>query len=140
MLDLNDVLVSKDAAKRYPDFELLTKLGIDSYFGAPLISPNGEIIGLISVMDNKILDPDTNLRPILNIFANRIALELQRKSEEKELQGMANQLSYQASHDALTGLFNRDIFDGFNLSIFHWNLCFRMKACRLDFKDPVINR
>jgi diguanylate cyclase (GGDEF)-like protein len=111
VLDLKEELIGKNATKKYPDDELLIKMGIDSYFGAPLISPNGKMIGLVSVMDKKPLDPDINIRPILKIFANRIALEMQRKSEEKELQGMAKQLSYQATHDALTGLTNRREFE-----------------------------
>ncbi len=111
VLDLKEELIGYDAAKRYPDDELLTQMGIDSYFGAPLISPSGKMMGLVSVMDDKPLNPDINIRPILRIFANRIALEMQRKEEEEELKGMSKQLTYQASHDALTGLINRREFE-----------------------------
>ncbi|MEE8379462.1 MAG: EAL domain-containing protein, partial [Gammaproteobacteria bacterium] len=86
-------------------------MGIESYFGAPLISPDGTMMGLVSVMDDKLLNPDINIRPILKIFANRIALEMQRKREEEKLEGMTKQLTYQASHDALTGLINRREFE-----------------------------
>jgi diguanylate cyclase (GGDEF)-like protein len=111
VLDLKEDLISKDAAKKYPNDELLTKMSIDSYFGSPLISPSGEIVGLVSVMDDKPLNPDINIRPILKIFANRLALEMQRKKEEEALQDMTKQLSYQATHDTLTGLINRREFE-----------------------------
>ncbi len=111
VLDLKEELINENAAKRYPDDKLLIQMEIDSYFGAPLISPNGSMMGLVSVMHNNPLNPDLNLRPILKIYANRIALEMQRKREEEELQGMAKQMSYQASHDSLTGLINRREFE-----------------------------
>ena len=111
VLNLKLELVEKEAAKKYPDDELLTIMGIESYYGAPLISPSGKVIGLVSVMDTAPLAIDKTFQPILKIFANRIALEMQRKWEEEELQGMAKQLSFQASHDALTGLVNRREFE-----------------------------
>lgn len=111
VINLKEELIGDGAAEKYPDDELLIQMGVESYFGAPLISPSGLMMGLVSVMDTKPMQPDKGIRPILRIFANRIAMEMQRKREGEELQGMAQQLSYQASHDALTGLTNRREFE-----------------------------
>ena len=111
VLDLREELISCDAASRYPDDEMLAQMGIDSYFGAPLISPDGLMLGLVSVMDTKPMNPEHGARQVLKVFANRIALEMQRKREEEELEGLTSQLTYQASHDALTGLINRREFE-----------------------------
>lgn len=111
VLNLEVELITHDAAKRYPNDILLKQMAVDSYYGAPLISPSGEMMGLVSVMDTRPLHPEKMSRAVLKIFANRIALEIQRKREAEALQGMADQLSYQASHDVLTNLVNRREFE-----------------------------
>ncbi len=111
VINLDVELIGDGAADKYPDDQMLVQMGIDSYFGAPLISPNGLMMGLVSVMDTRPMNPEEALRPILRIFANRIALEMQRKREEEELHVMARSLSYQATHDSLTGLVNRREFE-----------------------------
>ena len=104
-------LIETGAIKKYPNDLALKEMGIDSYFGVPLISPEGTMIGLVSVFDTKPMYPAKDLRAVLKIFANRIAMEIQRKHEEEALHGMAEQLSYQASHDVLTNLINRREFE-----------------------------
>ncbi len=111
VIDLKIELIGENAAQKYPDDEMLGQMGIDSYFGAPLVSPNGLMMGLICVMDTKPMRPDPGIKPILKIFANRVALEVRRKREEEQLHGMARQLTFQASHDSLTGLVNRREFE-----------------------------
>ena len=111
VLNLEVELIDSNAAGKYPRDAMLRQMGIESYFGAPLISPDGVMMGLVSVMHTAAMTPAPHFRAILQIFANRIALEIQRKQEEETLQGMAEQLSYQASHDALTNLVNRREFE-----------------------------
>lgn len=111
VLNLDLELIESGAAQKYPEDAMLRDMGIESYFGAPLISSKGTMMGLISVFDTKPMHPAEDLRAVLKIFANRIAMEIQRKREEEALQGMAEQLSYQASHDVLTNLLNRREFE-----------------------------
>ena len=111
VLNLDLELIESGAAQKYPEDAMLRDMGIESYFGAPLISSKGAMMGLISVFDTKPMHPAKDLRAVLKIFANRIAMEIQRKREEEALQGMAEQLSYQASHDVLTNLLNRREFE-----------------------------
>jgi len=99
--------VSKDLKKQYPQDKNLLEFDIESCFGAPLLSPDGEKIGLVSVMDVKPMYINESAHPLMKIFANRIAAELYRKRQEDNLQNLAQRMSYHATHDALTGLINR---------------------------------
>ncbi len=78
-------LVSEDAVRRYPQDEMLVQMGIDSYFGAPLVSPSGKLMGLVAVMDTKAMSLQHWIKPVLGIFANRLALEIERKTAGDEL-------------------------------------------------------
>ena len=111
VLDLKKELIPRDAAKLYPSDQMLVDMGIDSYYGAPLRAPTGKMIGLVSVMDVKPLEPRSWAVPILDIYATRIAIEMARKQTEEKLHGMASIMSYRATHDALTNLINRREFD-----------------------------
>ena len=111
ILNLDVELIQSQATQQYPEDALLREMGIESYFGAPLISPAGEMMGLVSVFDIKPMQPSKDLQALFKVFVNRISMEIQRKQEEEALQGMAAQLSYQASHDVLTNLVNRREFE-----------------------------
>ena len=79
-------LIPHHAATRYPDDELLTKMGIESYYGAPLKSLSGKVIGIIAVMDEKALHIDLGLSTLLGLFSNRASLEIQRRVDLEELE------------------------------------------------------
>ncbi len=85
---LNDSMefVCRNAAGLYPDDELLTSMEIETYFGSPLKTATGEIIGIIAVMDTKPLDLEPALKSILGLFSNKVAQELQRKMATEELE------------------------------------------------------
>ena len=85
VLNLDMELVPCDAAQQYPHDEMLIQMGIDSYFGAPLISPSNKLMGLVAVMGSKPMSLQHWIRPVLGIFANRLALEIERKTAEDEL-------------------------------------------------------
>jgi diguanylate cyclase (GGDEF)-like protein/PAS domain S-box-containing protein len=85
VLDLNMELLPEGAARQYPRDELLIQMGIDSYFGAPLLSPDNRLMGLVSVMDDKPMALQPWSQPMLGIYANRIAQEYDRKMTSDEL-------------------------------------------------------
>lgn len=61
--------------------------GIEAYVGAPIISPiTGEILGHIAVTDSKPVTEEKNQTAILQIFASRIAAEMERIKAEKQLE------------------------------------------------------
>jgi len=79
-------IVPKDAAEKYPDDVLLAEMGVDSYFGAPLVTSDGDTIGLVSVMDTKAMELTPWIHPVLGMFANRIAAEVDRHHTMEELE------------------------------------------------------
>lgn len=86
VLRLNKELISCDASTLYADDEMLVEMGIESYFGAPIVSEDHCMVGFVSVMDTKPMELDEWVAPILGVFASRIAVELQRKSAFEDLE------------------------------------------------------
>ncbi len=78
-------IVPNQAARRYPRDKLLGELGVESYFGTPLVDSTGNTVGLVSVMDTRPMRPNIWTRPILGVFANRVALELERQWADERL-------------------------------------------------------
>jgi PAS domain S-box-containing protein len=85
IFDCRSDIIPRDAINRYPDDQLLKDLEVESYYGAALINSAGNTLGLVAVMDTKPMRPNVWTRPILGIFANRIALELERQQAEDQL-------------------------------------------------------
>ncbi|MEN8131678.1 MAG: PAS domain S-box protein [Pseudomonadota bacterium] len=92
ILECNIEIVASDASRRYPLDPLLAEMGVESYFGAPMVSTSGTTMGLVSVMDTKPMQPNAWTRPVLGIFAKRMALELERKWAEERLRRSEEQL------------------------------------------------
>lgn len=91
IMDLDVELIPDSASERYPDDEMLVQMGIQSYFGHPMIA-EGKMIGLVSVMDDKPLAVEEWAGPILGLFANRLALEIERYEVNQELQANKDNL------------------------------------------------
>lgn len=107
ILNQEKELIPKDAAKLYPEDELLGVMGVESYFGAPLVSSEGKTIGLVSVMDTTPMLLTKHTEPILGIFATRIAVETERQMVINRLSYSQNALT-QAQHIANIGSFEWD--------------------------------
>ena len=86
VLDHSMELICENAASLYPEDELLISMGIESYFGSPLKTATGNVIGILAVMDSKPLTIDTSLKSVLGLFSNKVAQELQRRVVIKELE------------------------------------------------------
>ena len=111
VLEVKAELIAKDVCKLFPEDKMLIDMGIESYFGSPLILPNGKVFGLVSVFDTQPLHLEPLTKPIIDIYATRIAIDLERMRTEEELHGLAYSMSYQATHDSLTDLINRREFE-----------------------------
>ncbi len=95
IMDLNKELIPEHAAELYPDDELLEQMKVESYFGAPLLSSENKVIGILSVMDTKPLDLDVWTEPVLGVFATRVALELEKNRAIQALKDHREQLEIQ---------------------------------------------
>lgn len=78
------------------------------YAGAPLITPQGHRIGTLCLLDTQgsrdFSDEDATI--LANLAATTMEL-IEARSREMKLATLTRQVSYQARHDALTGLSNR---------------------------------
>jgi len=85
VLDRKVTLIPSGAIDKYPQDKLLAEMGIDSYFGAPLVNAGGEKVGLVAVLDTWPMAVSPWTAPVLGIFAQRItsAIEHARTDDEK---------------------------------------------------------
>ncbi|MCC5632210.1 PAS domain S-box protein [Nostoc sphaeroides CHAB 2801] len=70
----------------FPEDADLVKMNAESFFGVPLTSSSGEIIGHLAVIDVKPMKHDPGRELIVKIFAARAGAELERKQAEAALQ------------------------------------------------------
>jgi PAS domain S-box-containing protein len=78
-------LYPREVQKAFPNDEPLKLLGVESYMGLPLLDRSGKPLGLLVVMDDKPMPDDFAKRTILEIFAQRAGLELERQKSEERL-------------------------------------------------------
>jgi len=98
ILNLSKELIPRDAAKLYPEDTMLIDMGVESYYGSPLVNTSGEIIGLVSVLDTKPMELSSWTAPMLGIFSERISAEIERHGANESLQNLNNELE-QRIHD-----------------------------------------
>ena len=79
------VSIARGASERFPEDEILTQWGIESYIGAPLVGATGKTIGHLCGMSTRPLHPERRSRLLLRTFASRAAAELERMRTEHEL-------------------------------------------------------
>jgi len=92
VLDMKKELIPKDAARLYPEDTMLVDMGVESYFGAPLVSDSGNKLGLISVLDIRPMEITSWVEPVLGIFAHRIASFIEHKRAEEKITASEKEL------------------------------------------------
>ncbi len=76
----------------FPKDELLLRFAVDGYVGVPLVDTRNHVIGiLVAMYEGRVANPET-AATLLDLFAARVAAELQRVREGRALQ---------QAHDAL---------------------------------------
>jgi len=84
VLDGKIEFLTRGAAEKYPQFKLLTERGIDSYFGVPLVNTKGATMGIVAVFGTRPMKISPWTRPVLGIFARRIAAAMEHAEAETE--------------------------------------------------------
>ncbi len=77
----------------YPGDPDLIPIHAVSYLGVPLLDLKGEVMGHLSVLDDKPLPADPRLISLFEIFAARAAAEQRRLREEAEVRAREEELS-----------------------------------------------
>jgi len=111
LIRLGDVVFRGSVAKRFPRDSLLEGSGIEAYVGKLLRDHSGRPLGILVAMFRQPLVDADGTASLLRIFAARAEAELERRQDERSLRDSMVSLEYQALHDALTGLPNRDQID-----------------------------
>jgi|GEM_PF-4465851 PAS domain S-box-containing protein len=71
---------------------LLKPLAVNTYLGAPLQSPQGEVLGTLCILNDRPLDNAEQAQRILKIFAARAGAELNRLKAEQALEQLNQEL------------------------------------------------
>lgn len=83
--DSGTCVYPEDVKALFPMDIGLRDFNVEGYLGTPLLSHTGEVVGLLTVMDDKPMDHVEFAITLLEIVANRAAAELERRASEKEL-------------------------------------------------------
>jgi len=86
VLNLEMELIAKDAWRLYPDDVMLKDMGVESYYGVPLIASDDRLLGLIVVMDVKSMEMQPWIKSVLAMFGARVAAEMERQDDQEELE------------------------------------------------------
>ncbi|MBN2347219.1 MAG: PAS domain-containing protein [Bacteroidales bacterium] len=69
----------------FPQNYLVSNMGIESFMGSPVFNSNGEVIGILAIMDDKPMVEIPNTRHIFSLFSSRIGAEIERMDTENLL-------------------------------------------------------
>ncbi|MEP1740081.1 MAG: EAL domain-containing protein [Kangiellaceae bacterium] len=86
VLSLQMEYIPSQAATLYSKDEMLLEMGVESYFGAPIISSDNKVIGIVVTMDTSAMLIDDLIRPMLGLIANNISFELEKNNAKQALQ------------------------------------------------------
>ena len=100
--------VSRGVAARYPLDLMLEERSIEAYYGQPLATSEGEIIGLFIMMFTSAVTDRERVRPVVDIFAARAVSELERERTHADLRVSEQRLNA-AMEGAHQGLWEWDI-------------------------------
>ena len=74
-----------DVASRFPEDKLLVDTGVKSYIGAPMVAADGQLTGILVLLDDKpVMDIDF-YAAIIEFLAGRVGTELERYYIEEKL-------------------------------------------------------
>ncbi len=78
-------LYDRGVATKFPRDKLLSRLGVESYVGSPALTPRGELLGLLVLVDDKPIEDPERLIAIVDFLALRVTAEYERFNIESRL-------------------------------------------------------
>ena len=83
----------------FPKDKMLVDMGVVSYIGVPLRNSDRKIIGILNMLDDKPMTEDIHKVDLLGSLAARIAIELELRESDKQL-NLSSQV-FKAAHEAI---------------------------------------
>ncbi|MBN2761648.1 MAG: PAS domain-containing sensor histidine kinase [Bacteroidales bacterium] len=122
----------RNLKEMFPDDELVTILGADSFMGAPIFNDEGEVTGMIILMDDHPMEEIPNSRYVLSLLASRAGTELSRIDSVDHMQQKIDEL-IEADHrkDRFLQLITHDLKNPFS-NIMGFSDILREKIQELD--------
>jgi len=100
---------STSVATSFPEDTFLAERGLHSYAGVPIVGRNGDVVGVVAVMDTRVRDFDENDVLLLSTFAERLARVIGEEEYIREREAFVQQLT--AQNVALTAA-KEDLTEG----------------------------
>ncbi len=100
----------------FSDDQWLVEHNIESYLGVNIKDSNDNIIGFLSVMNDKPLEEDNYFIEVLDVFAARIGSELRQQESQDALKTALEKLDFHITHTPL-GVIEWDE----NFNVIKWN-------------------
>lgn len=88
----------REVQRQFPEDHLLTKMGAESYLGTPLFDSKGAPLGIIVLLDNHPLHDIDHMKAIMEIFAARVAAEIERNNADEVLRQHHKHLQVMVEH------------------------------------------
>lgn len=86
VIDNRKSLIELSVWRNFPEDQFLAEQGVESYFGTVILSSSDKVMGLISLMDTRPMSRDIWNDPALDVFATRVAVEMERYSTLQQLE------------------------------------------------------
>ncbi|MFC1744879.1 response regulator [Candidatus Riflebacteria bacterium] len=97
-----DFCFTEKLQELFPDDHMLVEMNAHCYLGVPLFNSKGEKSGLLILIDERPYFGDSeNVISVLNIFATRVAAELERLKAEEELKLAYEEMEERVQHRTL---------------------------------------
>ena len=128
-------LYPQNVAQLFPEDSMLLSMGIESYIGTLLNDSSGTPIGLLVVMGSSPVETSGTVTSMLQIFASRVAAELERLKQDDELMQVRNleslgRMAAGIAHEVNNPLTNASI----NIQML------RKKLDPLEKENPLLRR
>ena len=108
--------------QQFPDCLALQEMGAESYLGITLRDTHGDIIGILSILDQQLLKDAQRAMQILQIFAARAAAELERQRANSALEQLNQALEVKVAERTAElqerEQFLQTVLDTFPLNVF----------------------
>ncbi|MFG6176449.1 EAL domain-containing protein [Halomonas sp. THAF12] len=88
----------RDVQARFPQDVMLQELGAESYLGLPLLTVDGDLLGLLAVLANRPMAPSDQEHELLRIAAIQAGAELGRREAEHALRASERRLETLLNH------------------------------------------